>query len=341
MIRSATMLSHGCRIDRKISMREYCKGVALPNPSPWAFAAAVLLGSLSACECGRETPRSRASAPYLGIDASAPVHSASSPPASHNSADAVDSSPLATPSNSGMVSIDSGRLLRCMADYDSPTANCERSPTPTPAFWIDPIEVTVAQYAACVRAGGCNTEGLSREGGCNWPGAPSPWGNGGRANHPINCVTFEQATDYCGFRGTRLPKALEWEYAARGPNALEFPWGSNRIEWRQALERAGCVRQRTGTCEVRSRQVPAAPFGIADMAGNVSEWVDDHPCGTIPPLCDAMLPDVRRQPWRLVCGTSWLDPGLDRLEELYLAGCRRKAKSSAQKSIGFRCARGQ
>ena len=85
----------------------------------------------------------------------------------------------------------------CAAD-EMPGGNQEVA-----AFSIDRTEVTVAQFAACVAAGVCSSEGLTVPyyGGhehvefaefCNWQQ---------RQDHPINCVTCEQAGIYCLFVG--------------------------------------------------------------------------------------------------------------------------------------------
>ena len=59
-------------------------------------------------------------------------------------------------------------------------------------------ETTAASYAECVAAGACKSDGLD----C---AAQATFGKAERQNHPIVCVTFEQATAYCSHRGKRLP----------------------------------------------------------------------------------------------------------------------------------------
>ncbi len=128
-------------------------------------------------------------------------------------------------------------------------------------FYIDRTEVTVAAYEACMDAEVCT---LPKSGGyCNL-GKPD------RANHPINCVDFDQAVAYCTWAEKRLPTEEEWEYAAHGRDESPYPWGSaapgSQLCWRS-------IRGR-GTCHVAS--FPGGAFGLADMAGNVWEWTASH-----------------------------------------------------------------
>jgi len=84
-------------------------------------------------------------------------------------------------------------------------------------FWIDSTEVTAAQYALCFNDGGCTMP--AERSGCTF-------GLEERADHPINCVDYAQASAFCSWAGKRLPSEAEWEKAARGPNdERRFPWG--------------------------------------------------------------------------------------------------------------------
>ena len=86
-------------------------------------------------------------------------------------------------------------------------------------------------------------------------------------NQPINRVTWYQAAAYCKWRGVCLPTEAEWEYAARGPDNLEYPWGNefdgDRVNYGNPFGQIMFV----GNYEDGVSWV-----GAKDMAGNVSEW---------------------------------------------------------------------
>lgn len=78
------------------------------------------------------------------------------------------------------------------------------------SFAIDRTEVTTGSYAGCVAEKKCSPAS-SDDLACNWPKRES------MTDHPINCVTVEQAKTYCAQGGQRLPTAAEWQLAAGGP----------------------------------------------------------------------------------------------------------------------------
>ncbi|HEY3816085.1 MAG TPA: SUMF1/EgtB/PvdO family nonheme iron enzyme [Polyangiaceae bacterium] len=179
-------------------------------------------------------------------------------------------------------------------------------------FCIDRVEVTADAYAACVREGRCEADGLHCGGAATYDVI-------GMGRHPINCVSWEQASNYCAVQGLRLPTEEEWEWAARGGRfARTYPWGDDPPDYTRPCWSAAA--RRAGTCAVGSLTSGDAPGEIHDLAGNVVEWTSTEAGGDL----------------RIQRGGGWAT-----VSEHYLRAATRPASpSTAQMEIvGFRCAR--
>jgi len=139
-------------------------------------------------------------------------------------------------------------------------AMTDRGDVHVDAFCMDVTEVTAAAYARCVDAARCSDEGLVCEDVHTYRVA-------GKEDHPMNCVTPEQAQAFCNANGKRLPTSMEWEWAARGAErGWAFPWGDA-----EPTDTQICWRRRE-TCAVGAHPADASPHGILDLAGNLVEY---------------------------------------------------------------------
>ncbi len=144
-----------------------------------------------------------------------------------------------------------------------------------PSFEMNRTEVTVAQYHECVDDGACT--------GPTQCDSYYNWGVAGREDHPVNCVDWFQAVDFCSWMGGRLPSEAEWEYAARGGGQhITYPWGDEvatcdyavmDIDETHSNGNDGCGEDRTWP--VCSKPTGNTAQGLCDMSGNVWEWVQD------------------------------------------------------------------
>jgi len=91
------------------------------------------------------------------------------------------------------------------------------------------------------------------------------------AMHPVVNVSWNDAMDYCKFLMERtgrkfgLPTEAQWEYAARGKQGLEYPWGNS-------FDASKVVFNTTGTQPVDTYPEGASWCGTMHMSGNVWEW---------------------------------------------------------------------
>jgi len=162
----------------------------------------------------------------------------------------------------------------------------------------------------------------------------------GRGNRPVVQVTWTGARRYCEAQGRRLPTEAEWERAARGPSGSAFPWGDRRPDCEDAVfargARMACGASGSGPADAGATSGDRSPEGVLDLAGNVSEWVDDSFLPRLPD-CPAPCRDplVRKDGAEKSCrGGNWGSPA----EMCRAAGRGRRAPAEVSPHIGFRCA---
>lgn len=217
----------------------------------------------------------------------------------------------------GMVWVPPGEFMMGSEDGEDNEKPVHRACI-TKGFWIGKHEVTNAQYRRF----------------CDATGRTFPSASDRGDDHPVVSVSWHDAKAYCDHYGLSLPTEAQWEYAARGRDALKYPWG-NDWGWN---ERKCCYTMYRGsggrTFPVGSFPEGASWCGALDMAGNAREWCADWSGRyTADPVNDPTGPGTGL--YRLLRGGAW-----DSID-LWCRSATRSDYAPGGKNvdIGFRAAR--
>ncbi len=161
-------------------------------------------------------------------------------------------------------------------------------------YAIDLTPVTNAQFAKFLEASGYrpkHTENFLK----HWRNGKPPQG---REDHPVVYVDLDDARNYARWAGKRLPTEEEWQYAAAGPKALPYPWGSQM--------KSGCCNAGAtgGTTPVNAFPEGRSPWGCYDMCGNTWEWTQSQRSDGRTRFCI-----LKGGSWYRAAGSHWYADG--------------------------------
>ena len=236
----------------------------------------------------------------------------------------AESAPGEEPLPSEMVTIPAGPFVR-----GTEIGGFDERPTRTiylDEFSIDRYEVTNHQYQQFVVATGHRK-----------PGLPSRYAKSGAKvrgiNQPIVYVSWDDAEEYCRWKGKRLPTEAEWEKAMRGADGRLWPWGD-----KEQPDGANWARVQDGheaSARIGTFQSDKSPYGVMDGAGNVMEWVADWYGETYYKSSpDQNPPSPEFGTYRVLRGGSYTTTGAD----VRITSRSKMMPDFRDETIGFRCA---
>jgi len=148
------------------------------------------------------------------------------------------------------------------------------------SFWLYKYDVTVAQYRRF-----CS---LTEHPLPIWPvnqtgyKDKTGWTDPAVQQLPIVNVSWYDAIAYTKWAGVALPTEAQWEYAARGPQGRNYPWGgvATKEDERNGWDNTMCANYENSD-SYRIWPVGSFPKGASwcnahDLVGNVTQWCADR-----------------------------------------------------------------
>lgn len=232
-----------------------------------------------------------------------------------------------TPLDEEMVRIPAGSFIR-----GTMAGGYDEQPERTiylDAYSIDRFEVTNHQYQSFVMATGHRKAA-----------PPSRYAKNLTAmrgvNQPAVYASWDDAEAYCRWKSRRLPTEAEWEKAMRGSDGRLWPWGNEpqflAANWASANDGFAF------TAPAGSFKRDYSPFGVADGAGNVMEWVADWYAEDVYRSSNDRNPrGPEHGTYKVLRGGGYTSTGKD----IRITSRSRMIPDFRDETIGFRCALSQ
>lgn len=209
-------------------------------------------------------------------------------------------------------------------------------------YWTYKYEVTVSQYRAFCAATGYALPHYPGD-KYSWAGK-SGWDDPALQPHPIVNVTWYDAKAYADWAGVMLPTEAQWEYAARGPEGRNYPWGgtATALDQFNGWDPTKCAND-TNSYSKNISTWPVGSFaaGISwcdaqDLAGNVWEWCADwYGDYTLIPVTNPAGPMTGDS--RVIRGGSWYNNGSWANLPTKSMSRSKLIPDSQGNAFGFRC----